>query len=358
MPRAVSEITSGAGEGADSKTRAFRIILLSPGEAVNVENACGVTVGSPHPTDSEYLCTTYNANYEGESRLVLVVTFSYAVDADQNQQNQQPPDSRRAEWSLGSSFYERPVRSWRKRLAPGWAAASPAVNSAGDMYDGVTTLDALVTISIRQFVVADATIHAQYVGAINDETITLGSLSMAPHTVMLRGVQAEPTAVVFGGNVYLGWNASYEFAYKENATSVHFGLNGVGGFGEVSLGWDIAVPQTGFNVNLFNPAAPAINQDVFGQPLKHVAGKIFQDGGGNYELMDGLAVGDKARGMVLVFEYENGGASQMPCAMPIPLNDDGTARSIDTDAGRLPLVYAYQVHRSINMTNSLQLRLQ
>lgn len=360
MPQLVSEITSGAGEGANSKTRVFRIILSSPGETVNVEGACGVTIGSPHPADGDYLCTTYNANYEGDSRLVLIVTFSYAVEADGEQRNQQPPESRPATWSISSAIYERPVRSWRYRLnaAGAWGGPAPASNSADDFYDGVTTLDAMVTISIRQFSLNDITTHAQHVGSINEEEIRLGSLVMVPHTVMLRGVQAEAVAIPYGDQIYRGFNATYEFAYRENRTHVHFGANGANGFVEVALGWDIAVPQTGFNVKLFNPAGGvAATRDVFGQPLKHDNGKIVKDDNGNYSLPDETAAGDKARAMVLVYEYENGGASQMPSAMPIPLNDDGTPRKVNAANNILPLVYAYQVHRAVNITNTLGLRL-
>ena len=59
--------------------------------------------------------------------------------------------------------------------------------------------------------------------------------------------------------------------------------------------------------------------------------------------------------MVKVFEYEDGGVSQAPSASPIPLNDNGRPR-INT-ANPKVLVYGYQVQPSINLTQTLGLRL-
>lgn len=365
MPQLVSEITSGSGFSATasensvagSKSRAFRIILSSPDEAVSVEAACGVSVGSPHPADSTFTCTSYNANYEGESRMVLTVVFNYDPSPDQGGGGggNQPPDSRPATWSLSSAIYERPVQVWRQRQTPnGWGNPKPATNPADDFYDGVTTLDAMVTISIRQFTLNDITRHCQFVGSINDEEIQLGSLQMKPHTVMLRGVQAEAVAIPYGDQIYRGFNATYEFAYRENKMEVSLEAAPAA---ELALGWDIAVPQTGFNAKAFTPQADdPVTRDPFGQPLKHADGRIgFEDG--LPLLPQGITDGDKVRAMVLVYEYENGGASQTPSAMPIPLNDDGTPRKIDVAANSLPLVHSYQVHNSFNITNTLGLRL-
>jgi hypothetical protein len=52
--------------------------------------------------------------------------------------------------------------------------------------------------------------------------------------------------------------------------------------------------------------------------------------------------------MVMVFEYENGGASQLPSAQPIPINDNGRPR-IDTASPKV-LVYRYQVQDEIDFS--------
>lgn len=376
MPNLVKEITQGqtkskeqGGDNARASgtaARVFRVVLSSPGETFDEQSVCGVSVGSAHPTESGYICVSFTTSYDGESRMVVNVTFNYQLLQDNGDNgNNQPPDIRPARWSISSAIYEKPVWSWRKRISVNnlWGAAVPAANPVGDIYDGVTAMSAIVTISISQYEPTDPTRHAEYVGHINSERIVLGSLVMQPHTVMLRGVQSTPTVENFGGQIYRGWIANYEFAYKANKTRIHFGEDGADGFVAVDLGWDIAVPQTGFNCRAFDPQNPSAIQDVYGQPLRHgdaddpqYAGRIKQP----LSLPDGVEAGSRQRSMVRVFAYQNEGATQTPSALPICLNDDGTPRKLqdlDSEAGTVPLVYGYQVHEDTNFTVMLRIRL-
>jgi hypothetical protein len=68
-------------------------------------------------------------------------------------------------------------------------------------------------------------------------------------------------------------------------------------------------------------------------------------------LPETVAVDDRVRAMVRVFSYDDGGASQLPAAQPIALNDDGTPRKGD------PLVKRYCPYEKINFSQTLQLRL-
>jgi hypothetical protein len=364
VPKEVSEVSSGGqfsrssneGQLADSQTRSYKIIKSSVDEVVNIQEACQVRIGDQHPYNTNLYCVSFDARFEGDSRLVIAVSFNYqstpSAEASGGGQDprSQPPDVRPANWTIGSSLYEIPLRSFfAKRTGPqAWGGPSAAKNPANDMYDGVTAFDALVTISISQFEQNDPTKHARHVGAINKEQITLGSLVMPPHTVMFRGLSCQPATESWGDLLYKGWSCTYEFAYKANDTSIHFGADGDGGFQTVELGWDIALPQTGFNVKAFAPPGDAAKDEVTGQPLKHKDGKIDSP----EALPDGIAAGKKVRGMIEVFEYENGGRSQLPCAQPIALNDNGRPRNADLT----PLVYGYQVHRDIDLTQTLGLR--
>jgi hypothetical protein len=366
VPKLVSEITDGVGFSrssengtiADEQPRVFRVILSQPGELFDIQQECGVYIGDELRPGAGIYCTSFDARFEGSSRLVLLCTFQFRTtpsassSAGAQDPKSQSPDVRPANWTIGSSLYEIPLRSFfaKRTGAQSWAAGGAAKNSAGDMYDGVTAFDALVTISIQQFEASDPTKYARHVGAINKETITLGSLSMPPHTVMFRGLSCQPTVESWGSLVYRGWNCTYEFAYKANDTSIHIGTDGAGGYQLMELGWDIALPQTGFNVKAFAPPGDAAKDEVTGQPLKHKAGKIDSP----EALPDGVAAGKRVRGMIEVFEYEDGGRSQLPCAQPIALNDNGRPRKSDLG----PLVYGYQVHRDINITSTLGLRLQ
>jgi len=94
------------------------------------------------------------------------------------------------------------------------------------------------------------------------------------------------------------------------------------------------------------------DDDLFGQPLKHAQGRVVPA----VMLPSGVNPGDKVRGMVKVFEYEDGGVSQLPSASPIPLNDNGRPRIHTADPK--VIVRAYQVQPSINLTTTMKLRLE
>mgnify|MGYP001553228247 CR=1 FL=1 len=364
MPKEVSEISSGAqfsrsgneSQLADSQTRTYRILKSTIDEVVDIQQACEVRIGDEHPYNTNLYCVSFDARFEGDSRMVISATFNYQSSSSAGSSGggsdpkSLPPNVRPANWTLGSSLYEIPLRSFfgKRTAATEWDNGGPARNPAKDMYDGVVAFDALVTISIVQFEPNDPTRHARHVGAINSDALSIGTLTMPPHTVMLRGISAQPTLESWGDLVYRGWTATYELAFKENTTKIHFGPNGEDGLQDVFLGWDIALPQTGFNVKAFEPPGDDIDE-VDAQPLKHVNGRIAEE----RALPENVSAGDKVRGMVKVFEYEDGGASQLPCAQPIPLNDNGRPRSSDLE----PLVYGYQVHRDINFVQTLNLRL-
>ena len=343
------------GSVADSQTRVFKIILSQPNEVIDPQTHCDIRVGDQHPINTNIVCKSFDIRFDGESRSVMVVTFNYesSAHASGQDQNNQPPELRAANWTTSTSLIETPLYNWRPRIGvQQWGGLEiPAVNPAGDIYDAVTRLTSMVNISIEQFSVLDPTRFNLYGGYINENVMTLGSLWMDPHTVMFRGVSSQPHIESWGGEIRRGWKSTYEFAYKRNLTKIMIpGANEQ----EVSLGWDIAVPQTGFNVSAFTP--PGENDDDrFGQPLKHGNGRIEFDNG-DPVLPLNVTDGEKVRAMVKVFEYENGGVSQAPSASPIPLNDNGRPRK--NTANPKVLVYGYQVQPSINLTQTLQLRLE
>jgi hypothetical protein len=125
MPRRVSEISSGGqfsrsseeGRIADSQTRVFKV-LLNPGEAVDIQEACEVYIGDQHPQNQNIYCTSFSAQFDGESRTVLVCTFQYASTAAASggesgqDPKSSPPDVRPANWTTSTSLVEVPAREW------------------------------------------------------------------------------------------------------------------------------------------------------------------------------------------------------------------------------------------------------
>lgn len=356
MPPLVKEISSGnqvsrssnEGQLADTATRVFRLVLSSPSETFDIQATCEVRIGDAHPVNGNVFCTSFDARFDGESRMVMLCTFQYQSTASADSSSggadprSQAPDVRPPNWTTSTSLIEQPVSVWwRRRNTALWDEdQTPAVNPVGDMYDGVTKLVSMVSISVVVHAVTDPTRDNEFAGAVNSRQHTLGSLVMNPHTIMFRGVQSQPVAESWGGRMYRGWTATYEFAYKKNRTKIRFP-----NFNEdvlVDLGWDIAVPVTGFNCRAFAPNGAAADEDAFGQPLKHTNGKIVPP----LLLPDNIDPGDRVRAMVKVFEYEDGGVSQSPSASPVPLKSNGRPMKTHDANGNLvnrPLVYGYQV---------------
>ena len=331
MPKKVSEINSGAqfsrssenGRLADSAARAFRILANEPGEVFDLQKECDIRIGDPYPGVDKLRCTSYSAQYEGSSRMVVLCTFQFSTTAGSDSgadPRSEPPDIRPALWATSVSLMEVPATGWAEVSQFGISAVSePAANPIGDMYDGVSRLEPVVTITIDQYEPSDPTRHQLYAGSVNEKDFTIGTLNCFSGSVMFRGVQCRPTVEAWGDDIFRGWRATYEFTFRKNHVRGLWTL--AGGLFDADIGWDVAIPQTGFNVRAFAPGAGG-DKDDYGQPLSHSGGKISDP----LALPSNITAGNKVRGMVKVHEYENGGASQLPSAQPIPLNEDGTPR--------------------------------
>ena len=322
---------------ADSAVRGFRIVLNEPGETFDIQQECGVFIGDKHPVNDNLYCVSFDGRLDGESRMVYSVSFQYQSTADAASSSggggggadpkSQPPDVRPANWSVSSSLIEVPVYSWQRLTwfgrEEGFRGAPR--NAAGDRFDAITKYEPLVTISVQHWETKDPTTNVGIVGSINVADFAIGGLNCRFHSLMLRGISAQPAIESWGGRIYKGWNATYEFAYRKNEVDGLYGVfegepnpRGV----KSDIGWDIAVPETGFNCIAFNPNDVG-DRDIFGQILKHEDGKVVNN---PYQLPGQVRAGDLVRAMVRVPDLENGGDRQSPSAQPIALNPDGTPR--------------------------------
>lgn len=346
MPKMVTQLAQGnsfsrsaeGGNLADQAQRVFKVILNSPSEQLDVFAAIGVRIGDPYSDTNPIPCVSVEARADGESRLVRIITASYRTNAGDDGSGQdpgtQPPDVRPANFSTSTTLYEAPAYEWREYPVVGMFGGSwtAIVNVNKEPIDGISRMESITTIRVTQFDQVPGTIHAEHAGKINEETMNLGSyLSCQPHTVLFRGVDAQPHVETFGDQVYRGFMNSYEFAYRPNKTEQH---------GE--CGWDVTPLHTGFMVETFAPPGRQ-DQDVFGQPLKLDSDKKIAN---PPALEDGIPAGDRQRAMVKV------GAYQSQSAQPIALNEDGTPRK------GTPIVWRRQVQPEINLTQTLKLRLQ
>ena len=349
MPQ-VKEISNGAqfsrslegGMVADAQTRVFKVLLDSAGATIDVQQTCGVTIGSVHPYNQNIYCSGFDSSFDGDSRMVLMCRFNYksAPSASGQDPQKENPTVRPANWSVSSVVHEEVAYLWNAISGPdaskGWIV--PA-NPVGDRYDGATRMQPLITFSVEQYESGDPSRHSLLAGVVNSGSYTIGTFVAPERTLMFRGVQSQPVVESWGTLMYRGWKATYEFVYRSNYAGPTLG----------KIGWDIAIPQTGFNIKNVNGVS---NLEVGSLALAHDSTGKIKDWPANPQVVTGTD-GKKVRGMVLVHSYADGGASQVPCAQPIPLNDDGTPRS--STASPAVKVYRYQVQEEYDF-NSFGIR--
>lgn len=353
MPQ-VSEINAGTqyqfsndqGKVAASVTRVFRILKSSASEYTNIFSECGVNIGDPHPNESGLFCASASAQYEGDSRMVVLATFTYKttpLDDDGGgggggDRNAYPPDVRPPSYSVSVSLQEVPALSWEKMTGTNKGVQAP-VNSAYQLYDNITKLAPVTTVVYKFFDNISVIAFNSDAGKINSADIGFRALgNVGRHTVMFRGAQSSPTVETFQGTRYSGFENTFEFMYRPNVNVLDQGA--------VEIGWDLLVPQTGTNLKTHAPANnPSQNNEArndFALPLKlddinQVAIPAA--------LMDGIGVGQFHRAMIAV-PVGGGKFTMRPAGAPVPLNEDGTARSPNLAM----LINRYRVYEELDFS--------
>jgi hypothetical protein len=156
-----------------------------------------------------------------------------------------------------------------------------------------------------------------YCGYVNSDTFTFSNLSVGVHCCMLQSISSTAVVEQFGNVTFRGFKVTFGFAVRAHWTITRQGFQ--------AIGWDMAVPQTGFNI--FNSGTGRSDVDQKALALQHRGGKVSVTGANNaVVLADGL-VNTRTRAMVTVPASEDGGYVQRPSAQPVALNDDGTPRN-------------------------------
>ena len=328
----------------------WKVILNAPDEALDIFDAIGVNIGDVYSDGKPIPCVSVEGRADGESRMVRIITAQYRTSAGVGSSGgggggggggdprATAPDLRFASFAVSTSYMEMPAWAWLEDPTADATNFVDASNPVGDMYDGITRYEPIVNFSFKQFEATQPTAKLQHVGKVNSNSGTFGSLTLFPRSTLFKACNIEQHVESWGGLTYRGFMVSYEFAYRKNRQSVMSGSE--------DIGWDVAVPQTGFNVFAFAPPGN-VGTDVYGQPLKHSKGRVIFPN----ELPTDILPGDKVRAMVKVMEYTDGGASQTPSAQPVALTVDGNPKAPGTVE-----VYRRGQHEQFNFT-TLSLRL-
>jgi hypothetical protein len=366
--------STSSQSAASQYTRVFKMLLDAPADINNVSAFDAVAqldggfngIGTLHPLDQFSSCSAVSIAPDGDSRMVYTVTVSYSPSEAVALQNgggndntpdprEQEPDLRPANWSTSTTTIEVPSWVWAPQWGPNAGKVTAVFNPAGDLVDGVTILQPIVNISVEQYCSGDQTVFSKAVGLVNSNQGQIGSLNLFPRSTLFRGVSFKPHAEKIGRKVWRGWLGTFEFSYKPNYNNyIAMSLNG----GNIPpqpdprayIGWDIAIPLSGFNI---------INQ--FGQDVDKGAChlELENDATGAIKNWPNPAIapgtdGEKMRANVLITTPTDGGtrASQRPSASPVPLNENGTPRDpkAPMNRGGPVLVRRYQVYGEFDMS--------
>lgn len=337
-------------------TRVFKIILdrpedigpLDPIAAIKSIDQSFDGIGSPHPATIFAVCDSVSLAPDGDSRMVYTITVSYRPTQAISLENggpddntpdpaSQAPDLRPANWSTSTTTIEVPSWVWTPQWGANAGRIVPTVNPAGDIVDGVTILQPIVNITVEQYCAGDQTVFSGFVGKVNSNIGRLGSLTLFPRSTLFRGVAFKPHTEMVGAKRWRGWLGTFEFSFKPNFNNY---LNEF-------IGWDIAVPLSGFNI--INNFGANVDKGACHLVMENDTTGAIKNWPANPQLVPDL-VGDKVRANVLISIPTDDGAraSQRPSASPVPLNEDGTPR--DPKANPPVLVRRYQVYDSFDMS--------
>lgn len=370
MPKYATELTQGQAfsrtseeDGLhDTAQRVYKVLLLHPAEVFDPQSFTGTYIGSRHPYNVNLVCFSFDAKFDGDSRMVSIVTFNYknyatwAASATGGAQDPKTisPDIRPANWSTDTSLMEIPADVWTTAFADNWTVP---MTPNKDRYDGITKMVPVTTIRVDQYEQTDPMKNSEWVGYINSQDVKVGNRTFPRHTLMLRGVSSKAHVETFRTQTFRGWIATYELVYRGNKMKYQ---GPDGGNVEVTVGWDRLQPLEGFYVK--NSRLGDADVDEQGLALEHVDYKVkvlplpqpFEYAAGTQ--------GKKVRAMV-AFPCPTGGWAQRPSASPIALNEDGTPRNLrdlkpdGVTPVRFPILKRYQVQPDEDLVTKLNLRL-
>lgn len=319
MPKMVSELAQGksfsrSSEGnqlADQATRTWKVLLNSPNEPFIISQVVGVNIGDPLGSANPIPCVSLEARADGESRLVRIVTAQYrsSPGVGNTDPGTQPPPLRPALYSMSTSLTE--IACWGGSLVTGNTSGQwgPAINPAGDIVDGITRLEPVVTINIDQYSYSDMSQLLGYCGMVNSDAFTFSNLTIGTHCCMLQSISSQSVVETFGDTPFRGFKVTFGFAVRAHWTVTRNGYQ--------AIGWDIAVPLCGRNI--INRQGSAVDVDTLMYETDEDTGKVafpltLVNEGARCPAQVTLAAG-------------KGSWAQTRAADPVPLNDDGTPRS-------------------------------
>ena len=281
-----------------------------------VLNAIGIFHGSNHPEYPYLRCL--NGSFSEPDRFHVEATYSYELPAVGTEDLQPNPLARRDVWSFSTGGAQVPALYFYSgnQLAP-------LVNSAGDLFEGLTATEAEMRATISgNRPTFDYGLAASVTNCLNDAPYLGG----APYTWMCTGITGQQQVEVVNDTEIKYWSFTTELVYRE---STHLLLLPDVGFNYIATSKDDDAETTAGEAQAGSDPA--------------LAGKASQ---GAVTLLTNkqarTAGGVKKRAWVL--DPESG--ERVASANVVALNPNGSMKA----AGASPNILVRRVHRIINFS--------
>lgn len=335
--------SSDGGVQAFSAKRQWRVVRDSPDEVININTVIDVNIGDPYSSANPIPCISVDAKRDGSSRLVQIITATYKTTpggvggggsgGGGSDPRSSAPQVRPAMYSMSSSLQQVAARGGYILTENGLVGPGTFTNSAGDIVDGMTRLEPVVTINIDQYSFTDQSNLLQYVGHINSDQFTFNALTIPTHCCMLQSISAKGHVENFGNSIFRGFLVSFQFAYRKHVCEEI-------SVGDTSIGWDSPIIDSGYNI--INTGLNSAQTEQEHLNLEHEDMQVAQP----QQLATGTD-GVKCRAAIVI-AGQDGGMVQRPAAQPVALNADGSPRSRSLQ----PRVFRAQTQPEVTFGNN------
>lgn len=350
MPKGFSELAQGnvftrsseGGASVDSAQRQFKVLLNEPGESWSAPGYLGIDIGDPYSATDQIPCVSWEGRHDGDSRMVVIVTYKYrstpgGVDGSGGGgQGGDPrlkaPNVRPALYSMSSSLQEVPAVGGAYRSPNGYVNESAIRNTAGDLLEGITKLEPVVTLQITQYSFTDQSGLLQHTGSINSDQFVFSGHTVPVHCCMFQSLNASP----YVESGFRGFQIDFQFSFRWNF------CHGVEDNGTDPLGWDQPIVMSGYNIINTGLGASGVEQE-------HLLYKLDSDESGFLKTPLELGLqNQKVRAQIPAQSDSSERQRQHAAASPVLLNIDGSPRSRSLP----PLVYRYQTQPAVAFGNN------
>ena len=242
------------------------------------------------------------------------------------------PEVRPALYSLSSSLQEVPAVGGAYLTPNGFVNESAITNTAGDLLEGLTRLEPVVTLQITQYSFTDQSGLLQYTGSINSDQFVFSGHTVPVHCCMFQSLNASP----YVESGFRGFQLDFQFSFRWNFCP------GVEDNGTAPLGWDQPIVMSGYNIINTGLGAVGVQQE-------HLLCKLDEDESGFLKTPLELGLpNQKVRAQIPAQADQSGRTRQHAAASPVLLNIDGSPRSRSLP----PLVYRYQTQPAVAFGNN------